>query len=119
MNYGRSEFSAEYLLCVFDAFFCWWIDAFECIGDAERLIFVEPERMVGKDVDALYVMERCQEGTCLKEPGVVVCNPGDQDMAYPDRLIDFIEIVEHVENVFVGLSGQKPVLVWINVLDIQ
>ena len=116
---SQRTLNAEDLFCVSDSLCRGRFDVFQYVVDAEFLILGEGQGVVGEDFDFFNVVERVDEFSRLDEQFVVVAHAGDEYVANPDGFVDFVEVVEHVDDVLVVVTGELFMLFGINVLDVN
>ena len=75
--------------------------------------------MIGQHVDALDVAQGLQEVAQPEEVFVPVGDLGHEHVANPYGLVNLREVAGTVENVPVGMAGELPVLLVVDVLDVQ
>ena len=75
--------------------------------------------MIGENFDFFYVMEGVYKIPGLSQKFVVVTNSRNKYVANPDRLLDFVEKMEHVQIVLDTVSGQFFVLLGVNNLEVD
>ena len=116
---SQRTLNAEDFLGVSDSLCRGRFDVFQYVVDAEFLVLGEGQGVVGEDFDFFNVVECVDEFSRLDEQFVVVAHAGDEYVANPDGFVDFVEVVEHVDDVLVVVTGEFFMLFGINVFDVD
>ena len=116
---SQRTLNAEDFLGVSDSFRSGRFDVFQYVVDTEFLVLGEGQGVVGEDFDFFNVVERVDEFARFDEQFVVVAHAGDEYVTNPDGFVDFVEVVEHVDDVLVVVTGEFFMLFGINVFDVD
>ena len=109
----------ENLVRVCDALCGGGLRVLERVLDTELGILAEGKRVIGEYLHALYVAQRADEVAGPYKRRVVVAYPGYKYVPYPDRLVDFVQVAEEVDDVLVPVSGKFLVDNVVYVLDVH
>lgn len=104
---------------VFDSFRAGHRRFFKRIRNSHFPIFHDSQSVVRQDFHALDVGKRPNEVARFSQIFVVVGNAGNQNVANPNRLFDFVEESEHFDYVFVAAPRKRDMLGGVDVLYVH